>query len=200
MIKIKNDQRVVLLVISGPSGAGKGTLVKKLIHSVSSLNLSVSITTRKPRAKEVNGRDYIFVDEKYFQKGIKKGEFLEWAKVHGDYYGTPYKGVKESFKKGKDLVLEIDVQGAIQVKKKINSAVLIFVMPSSLMELKKRLIKRHTETPDLIKKRMQDAKEEIKYLKHYDYLVYNDNLQDAIQELKAIYLAEKCKVKRRKGA
>ncbi|HIP93172.1 MAG TPA: guanylate kinase [Desulfurobacteriaceae bacterium] len=184
----------LLLVISGPSGVGKTSLVKKFLEEFKSeVIFSISCTTRKPRPGEVHGKDYFFVDQKTFEKMIEKDELLEWANVHGNYYGTLKSFVYENLLKGKSVLLDIDPHGAFQIKQKIRDSVLIFILPPSWDELKKRLQKRKSESESEIQKRLRRAREEIKFCKDYDYLIVNDRLEKAYEVLKSIYIAEKRK-------
>ncbi len=180
-----------LFVISGPSGAGKGTLVTKLLKRLPDLHFSISLTTRKPRSGELPGIDYHFVSEEEFLKKIESNEFLEWAKVHDHYYGTLYEPIKRNLKAGKDVILEIDVQGALQVKKKVPDSILIFISPPSVEELKTRLQGRKTETGKAMEVRIQDALRELKQAKKYDYEVINDEVDKATRELIKIIQSER---------
>lgn len=191
-VKVKRNSRV--FVISGPSGAGKGTLIKNLLQRVDNIMLSISVTTRLPRNGEKNGVHYFFVSEAAFKKKIREGQFLEWACVHGDYYGTPAGFVKKQIARGKDVVLELDVQGALTVKKKEKSACLIFVMPSSLKALERRLMLRGTETRAEISRRLKTARKELGFLSFYDTLIYNDDLEEAVQNLVSVVQAERLKI------
>ena len=193
-VRIRKKRVPRIFIISGPSGAGKGTLIKRLLAGVQGISLSVSMTTRVPRNGELKGVDYIFVDEKKFRKNIRDDSLLEWARVHDDYYGTPSNYVKKMLTQGKDVLLELDVQGAVKVKKKIKNAVLIFVMPSSFKELERRLVKRGTESRAEIKKRLEDAKKELTCLSFYDYLIYNDTLDAAARELASVVTAERLRL------
>jgi len=187
----------LLLVISGPSGVGKTSLVKKFLEEFKNeVIFSISCTTRKPRPGEVHGKDYFFVDQKTFEKMIEKDELLEWANVHGNYYGTLKSFVYENLLKGKSVLLDIDPHGAFQIKQKIRDSVLIFILPPSWDELKKRLQKRKSESESEIQKRLRRAREEIKFCKDYDYLIVNDRLEKAYEVLKSIYIAEKRKTRR----
>ncbi len=190
----KNKGR--LFVISGPSGVGKGTLRERLFQSVSGLNYSVSVTTRKPRKNEQDGKDYYFVDEDIFKRNIKDGKFAEWALVHGEYKGTLLATIEQNLKEGKDLILEIDVQGAMQLKGKFPEGVFIFIAPPSWDKLESRLRGRNTEDEDELKKRLKDAHYELKQIKYYEYLIVNNHLEKALEELKAIVISERCRVKR----
>jgi len=187
----------ILLVISGPSGVGKTSLVKKFLEEFKNeVIFSISCTTRKPRPGEVHGKDYFFVDKKTFEKMIEKDELLEWAKVHGNYYGTLKSFIYENLLKGKSILLDIDPHGAFQIKEKIKDSVLIFILPPSLEELKKRLQKRKSESESEIQKRLRRAMEEIKFCKDYDYLIVNDKFEKAYEILRSIYIAEKRKTYR----
>lgn len=184
----------LLLVVSGPAGAGKGTLDTVLLSRHNDMKLSVSATTRKPRNSEIDGVHYFFISEDKFKEMIANGEFLEHMHVFGmNYYGTPRKFVEEQLKRGIDIILEIDVQGAMKVKKAYPEAVLIFIAPPSMSELKSRLIGRGTETEAQIEKRFATAFEEIKYIQDYDYVVVNDVVDMAVSRMEAIITAEKCR-------
>ncbi len=194
---VKRKKTGTLIVLSGPSGAGKGTICNELLKQVDTLSLSISMTTRSPRGNEVDGKDYYFVTKEQFEEDIKKGNFLEYAKVHGDnYYGTPKRKVEESLASGKDIILEIDIQGALEVKEKMEESIFIFIMPPSMRELKDRLIKRNTESKDKIIERFKNAYKEINEVTKYNYIVINDEIQNAVDKVKAIILAEKCRVDR----
>ncbi len=193
---VKEKKAGSLIIISGPSGAGKGTIVNELIKNTN-LNLSISMTTRPKREGEVEGKDYYFVTKQEFAKQIKKGNFLEYANVNGDnYYGTPKDKVLKSLENGKDIILEIDIQGALKVKEKYKEGIFIFIMPPSMRELKNRLIRRNTETIDKVITRFKDAYQEINEVTKYNYVVINDTLDEAVEKVKAIILAEKCRVDR----
>ncbi|MBZ4687054.1 MAG: guanylate kinase [Clostridia bacterium] len=188
----------LLIVLSGPSGAGKGTLSKLLVKEMPNLYCSVSATTRPKREGEVDGVNYYFISEEEFMEMKAKGEFLEWAKVYDNYYGTPIKKVEEQLRKGNDVLLEIDIQGALQVKKRFSKGVFIFIVPPSIDELKRRIIKRGTDPQEVINKRMSCVQDELSYVSEYDYVVVNDNLETALEKLKAIITAEKCRPHRQK--
>ncbi|MDI3535457.1 MAG: guanylate kinase [Thermosediminibacterales bacterium] len=188
----------LLVVISGPSGAGKGTLCERLLKKNHSIYKSVSMTTRQPRKGEIDGESYYFITEEEFKNKIKNGEFLEWAKVYGNYYGSPRAKVLEKLRQGMDVLLEIDIQGAIQVKKSFSDGVFIFILPPSFEELSERIKKRATEDEKTIYLRLKSAYEEIKHALEYDYIIVNDDIQDAVDKLEAIIKAEKCRAKRNK--
>lgn len=185
-----------LIVLSGPSGAGKGTLCRYLLSSQSGLQLSISATTRPPRNGEVDGVHYFFMTKEDFEKQIQAGCFLEWAQVYDNFYGTPYRPVEEALAQGKDVLLEIDIQGALQVKQHYPEATLIFIAPPSLEELARRIYGRGTDSSDVIQKRLSMASAELEYIDRYDYCVINDDVERASARLKAILTAEKCRVYR----
>ena len=187
-----NDGR--LFVISGPSGAGKGTICKKLLESVD-ISISTSMTTRAPRPGEIDGKDYYFVTADEFEEKIANGGMLEYARVFDNIYGTPKDMVIKQLERGRDVILEIDVQGGLQIKKKMpEQAVLVFVLPPDLTTLRQRIIDRGTETEEVIDKRFNEAINEIKLIGEYDYYVVNDELDDAVYDLKAIIMAERRRV------
>lgn len=182
------------IVLSGPSGSGKGTLVKELIKNKQFL-LSISATTRQPRQGEQEGVDYFYKERAEFERMIKAGELLEHAEFCGNYYGTPKAFIEESVEAGKDVILEIEVEGALQIKKVYPDAIFIFVVPPSLTELEKRLVGRNTETREVIDQRLARAKEEILYYEQYDYVVVNDRLVHATEAIEGIVRSEKLKSK-----
>ena len=177
-----------LFVISGPSGTGKGTICKELIKD-DKIRLSVSMTTRNPREGEVHGVSYYFAIKEEFLQIIEAGGFLEYAEVFGNYYGTPKMEVLELLDEGIDVLLEIDVQGALQIKEVYPEAVLVFILPPSMEELRARLTGRGTETQDVVERRLGEAAKEISYVKHYDYAVINDDLEEAIENVKTVIKA-----------
>ena len=188
--------RGALVVISGPSGCGKGTICRDLLRKNQDYLISTSVTTRQARKGEVDGRDYYFITEEDHRRMVENDELLEYAKVHNNYYGTPKKKVIDQVDKGKVVILEIDVQGALQVKKKHPEVITIFVLPPSMEELERRIVDRNTETEAQIEKRMSNAYKEIALVEEYDYFVVNDDLDKAITDIRAILIAEKQKVKR----
>ncbi len=187
MAQVNKSARVrgSIIVISAPSGAGKSTLVKRLLAALPGLRFSVSCTTRPPRPGEKNARDYFFVTRERFQRMIAAEEFVEWADVFGHLYGTSRRQLRAAQEAGKDILLDIDVQGHRQVRKKLPEAVSIFVLPPSFRELVRRLRARHSDTPDVIERRLRDARKEIRHWPEYDYLVVNDRLPQAVQALRA---------------
>ncbi|MEO2065726.1 MAG: guanylate kinase [Desulfurobacteriaceae bacterium] len=189
-------ERGLLIVISAPSGTGKTTLTHMLLKEFPNMEFSISFTTRKPRPGEVNGKDYWFISREEFLRRIEEGDFLEWAEVYGNLYGTSKSQVLKALNEGKDVLLDIDTQGALQVKENFPEAVLIFILPPSLEELERRLKNRGTDPEEVIEKRLKVAREEIKRAKFYDYIVVNDVLEVAYNKLKSIISAEKCKTKR----
>ena len=186
----------LILVISAPSGAGKTTLCKRLLQSSSSFISSVSFTTRRPRRNEIEGVDYYFVSQKEFQKMIEKRRFIEWTEVHGRLYGTSANLLDQAIKEEKDVLLEVDVKGGAEIKKNCPQAVLIFLLPPSWQELEKRLANRGTEDEEKVARRIKQAKREIKYAPHYDYLIVNDDINRALEDLLAIIQAERCRMDR----
>ncbi len=189
-------ERGLLIVISAPSGTGKTTLCHMLLKEFENMEFSISYTTRPPRKGEVNGRDYFFIDRDTFEKMIEENEFLEWAEVYGNLYGTSKSQVLKALESGKDILLDIDVQGALQVKKNLPESVLIFILPPSLKELERRLRKRGTDSEKTIERRLKIAREEIKKSIYYDYIVINDILEVAFNKLESIIIAEKCRTER----
>ena len=175
--------RGILFVLSGPSGAGKGTLRRLLFQRLPGLAYSVSCTTRQPRPGETEGVEYHFVSEEAFREMIAQGRFLEWAKVHDHFYGTRASDVREVLERGLDVVLEIDVQGALQVKKAIPEAVTLFIDPPSVEELERRLSCRGTEAPEERRLRLMNAKAEMEQARSYDHRVVNDHLEEALEDL-----------------
>ncbi len=186
----------LLLVVSGPSGAGKGTVCRALMKQNPDICMSVSATTRKPRPGEVDGESYYFLDEDTFRAMIDKHEFIEWACFCQNYYGTPRKKVEELLEAGKDVILEIEVQGAMQVKSKFPEGVYIFVMPPSLEELERRLTGRGTEAPEVVKERLKTALWECSNIEKYNYILINDEVDSAVQRFASVIEAEKMRIER----
>lgn len=185
-----------LLIISGPAGTGKGTVCKELLKRNKDIVFSVSATTRQPRVGEVDGVNYYFITKEKFESMIENDEFLEYAYVHTNYYGTPKKFVLDQIEKGEIVLLEIDVQGAMQIKKNFSEAVFIFLLPPTMEELKNRIVKRGTETEEDINRRYENAFKELDFVGNYDYFVINDVVEDAVADIEAIIRAEKLRVKR----
>ncbi|MDR1018336.1 MAG: guanylate kinase [Lachnospiraceae bacterium] len=189
-------KRGILVVVSGFSGAGKGTLMKNLLLQHNDYALSISATTRKPRSGEEEGREYFFKTKEEFETMIENGDLIEYANYVGNYYGTPKDYVEDKLSQGKDVILEIELQGALKVKERFPKTLLLFVIPPSVSELKKRLIGRGTESEEVINARINRAKEESKYIKDYDYLIVNDDLNICTNELHQIIQNEHYRVNR----
>ncbi len=189
------NKKGLLVIVSGPSGAGKGTVVSELIKNTS-YALSTSITTRQAREGEIDGVHYFFRNTQEFETMIKKNELLEYAEFCGNYYGTPIFYVEEQLKQGKNVILEIEVQGALQVKERYKDAILIFLTPPNITELRNRLEKRATETLEKINMRMKRAREEIKLIDKYDYIVINNIVEEAVNNINNIVESEKMSAKR----
>lgn len=183
-------EKGILIVVSGFSGSGKGTIMRELLKKYDNYALSVSATTRVPRPGEEEGREYFFKSTEEFEKMIAKDELIEYAKYVNNYYGTPKMYVQEQLQKGKDVILEIEIQGALKVKEKYPDTLLLFITPPSAQELKNRLIRRGTEEMDVIEKRMKTAAWEAQFMDQYDYIVINDELQTCVEELHAIIQSE----------
>jgi guanylate kinase len=190
------ERKGLLLVVSGPSGAGKTTLCQEIRAMVPGLRPSVSYTTRHPRPGEVNGREYFFVDERTFARMAEQDEFAEWAIVYGHHYGTPRKAMADMIEQGIDVLLEIDVQGAMQIKSKFPQAVNVYVLPPSIKELRRRLEGRAGDAPEEITRRLQRARDEVRSYRHYDYIVRNEDLKEAVKALEAIITAERIRTTR----
>ncbi|SDK42699.1 guanylate kinase [Natronincola ferrireducens] len=190
------DQKGLLIVISGPSGAGKGTICKSLLNANKDIKISVSATTRSPRKGEVEGKNYYFISKEQFEEMLQEDALLEYAKVYENYYGTPKNYVLENLDSGNDVLLEIDIVGALQVKEKFKDGIFIFILPPSLEELKNRIVGRGTESDKDIEIRYGCAIEEIEQVIKYDYAVINDDIERATRDVEAIIKAEKCKVSR----
>lgn len=193
---IKTKKQGLLIVLSGPSGSGKNTVCDELKKNNPNIWESISMTSRKPRKGEENGKAYYFVSEEEFEENIKKDKMLEYAKFAGNYYGTPKDSVQKHLDKGEDVILVIEIQGALQIKKKIPHALFIFLLPPSMKELKRRLTARHTESEEKIMERFETAYKEINELSKYNYVIVNDKVSEAVSKLDAIIKAEKCRVDR----
>lgn len=190
-------EKGLLIVLSGPSGVGKGTVRKEIFSQKNNaFEYSISMTTRLPREGEVDGTDYFFKTREEFETLIEQGKLLEYAEFVGNYYGTPVDYVRETTDKGKDVFLEIEVEGAKQVREKFPDGLFIFLSPPSLSELKNRIVTRGTETEEIINNRMNVAKEEIEMMHLYDYVVENDTVENACEKIKAIIIAEHCRRER----
>jgi guanylate kinase len=190
-------EKGLLIVLSGPSGVGKGTVRKEIFSQKNtSFEYSISMTTRSPRAGEVDGVDYFFKSREEFEDLIEQGKLLEYAEFVGNYYGTPVDYVRETTLKGKDVFLEIEVEGAKQVREKFPDGLFIFLSPPSLSELKNRIVTRGTESEEIINNRMNVAREEIEMMHLYDYVVENDTVENACEKIKAIIVAEHCRRER----
>jgi guanylate kinase len=190
------DRRGILFIISAPSGTGKTTLCKQLATKLPGLWHSISCTTRKPRPNEEHGREYYFISEQAFQEMIARNEFIEWAHVYGHLYGTPRKSLAEKIDQGIDVLLEIDVQGAMQVKKRFEDSVSIFILPPSMTVLKARLQTRASDTPEEIQGRLNKVKEEVWSYREYAYIVRNEDLGRSLRDLESIFWSERLKTKR----
>ena len=193
----QHHRKGLLLVVSGPAGVGKGTIDRVLLERNTNMRLSVSATTRAPRPGEIDGVHYFFISDDKFKEMAEKNEFLEYIHVFNlHYYGTPRSFVEEEIAMGHDVLLEIDVQGAMRVREAYPGAVLVFIAPPSMGKLKSRLVGRGTETPEVIERRFQTAFSELEYMKNYDYIVVNDVLDVAISHMEHIVDAEKCRSER----
>ncbi|GAB6163243.1 guanylate kinase [Desulfothermus naphthae] len=190
------ENKGIALIISGPSGAGKGTLVKMLIEEFPNIQFSISYTTRKPREGEIDGIDYVFISKEEFKKLIKEDMFAEWANVHGNYYGTPRKEIEEKLNKGFDVVFDVDVQGAKSLKQSLRQGVFVFILPPSIDELKRRLVRRGGDDPKTIEIRLKNAQKEMEAIDEFEYVILNDDLNKAYDNLRCIYLSAKCRVRR----
>ena len=191
------NEKGKLIVISGPSGSGKSTVVNRAIQGREDMCFSTSVTTRSPRPGEVDGKDYFFIDPQRFQEMVERDELLEYAQYVAHSYGTPRAFVEQKLNEGMNVILDIEVQGARQVREKMQNAVLIFIIPPSLEELRRRLVNRGTDAADVIEARLQRAAEELKEADLYDYLIINDDLDTAAREFTSILTAEHCRVPHR---
>lgn len=190
------ERRGILFIISAPSGTGKTTLCKQIVADIPGLWHSVSCTTRKPRVGETHGQEYFFTDEQQFQGMVERNEFIEFAHVYGNWYGTPRKAVTDKIEQGIDVLLEIDVQGALTVKKKFQDAVYIFILPPSFEVLRERLQHRASDSKEDIQRRLLKVKEEVWSFHEYHYIVRNDDLVQSRRELETIFIAERLKTSR----
>ena len=186
----------IIFVISSPSGGGKTTICRELLKESPGLNYSISVTSRPPREGEEEGKDYFFISEEEFNERIRRNEFAEWAEVHGHRYGTPHRFLEKAAGSGQDIILDIDVKGALQLRKEYRDSCLIFLLPPSPEILAARLRKRKTDDEKEIERRLAIAREELSFLGEYDYAVVNRNLSQAVEKIKAIITAEGCRVKR----
>jgi guanylate kinase len=182
-----------LFCVAAPSGTGKSSLVKALLELDSHLAVSVSHTTRRPRGQEVDGREYCFVDETSFRAMIARGEFFEWAEVHGNLYGTSRRAIEDRLARGDDVVLEIDWQGALQIKQLFPHAVLIFILPPSWDELRQRLLRRGEDGDEVIARRMANARDEVAQARHFDYVIINSLFETALFDLKTVVHSQRLK-------
>ena len=186
----------LLVVVSGPSGCGKGTVLKQLIENDEHVFYSVSATTRSPRVGEVDGVHYYFISKEQFEEKIASGGMLEYGSYVGNYYGTPKQAVEEKCAAGYDVILEIEVQGAMQLREKCPDAVFVFIIPPSMEELEHRLVNRQTETQEVIQNRLNTARTELQFAPKYDYIVVNQTVEQAVSDIRAILQAEKCRSNR----
>lgn len=191
--------RGTLFVVSSPSGGGKGTLIRRVLEVVDNLSYSVSYTTRGPRPTEVNGREYFFVDRATFEEMVADGEFLEWACVHGNFYGTSRRQIAEKTASGIDIILEVDVQGAASVRKLLMDSVSVFILPPSYELLYQRLCARGTDSPENLELRMRNAPDELKQYSSFDYVIINDEVERAVGQLASIIYAERARCVRQDG-
>jgi guanylate kinase len=186
----------ILFVVSAPSGAGKTTLCQQIVSAVPGLRHSISCTTRRPRPGEQHGREYFFMDEPAFRRMVDRGEFVEWATVYGHLYGTPRRQLQEMTESGTDVLLDVDVQGARQIKQRFQDAIYIYILPPSLQVLRTRLLQRAGDSPEEIERRLQQAREEVWSYRDYDYVIKNEDVKQALKELEAVILTERIRTKR----
>lgn len=191
-------KRGFLIIVSGPSGAGKGTVCESLLKEKKDIYYSISATTRKPRKGEFDGENYYFLAEKVFKEMIDKGELLEWAEIYGNYYGTPSKKILSCLEHGQDVLLEIDAQGAKNIVSKIPEALLIYILPPSFQELEHRIKNRATDTEEVINHRLSMARKEIAKAFLYDYVIVNETIEDTVKSIQAILRAERLSVEQNK--
>jgi guanylate kinase len=188
-------RRGILFVISGPSGVGKGTIKEALLRNLQDIKLSISATTRPMREGEIEGRDYFYLSPEEFAGKLENDDFLEYASVYSNMYGTPKQYVMDKIQSGYDVLLEIDIQGALKVKEKMPDGVFIFIQPPSVEALEQRINGRGKDSPESIQTRLAACREEMTMVLHYDYLVINDELDEAMQKVQSIIIAERCRVK-----
>ena len=193
---LKTKKQGLLIVLSGPSGCGKNSVIKQLLTIRPNCWISISCTSRQPRPGEENGKDYYFLSKEEFEKDITKEQFLEYAEYAGNYYGTPKKYIQQHLDQGEDVILEIEIQGALKIKEQLPETIFIFIMPPSMQELKRRLQNRKTEDAAKIDKRFKRAYEEINEISKYNYVVVNDVIETAAAKVNAILEAERCRVDR----
>lgn len=182
-----------IFVLSGPSGSGKSTLIRHVRESFPALAYSVSHTSRKPRGAEINGVDYHFVSREIFTGMIQKGEFVEWAEVYKDYYGTSVSSLEGPTSQGLDVIMDVDIRGAENIKARFEESILVYVLPPSLEELAKRLKSRGTDSDETVRRRLEKAAGEIRNCRWYDYLIFNEDLMCAVDEMKSVIVAERCR-------
>ena len=193
---VSNMEKGLLILVSGASGTGKGTVCKKILADMPEIFYSISATTRQPRPGESDGVEYFFITKEEFKNWIAEDKFLEYAEVYGNFYGTPLHKIEERRNRGEHVLLEIDTQGALNVMKKVPDGVYIFLLPPSLAELRDRIKNRGTETPESLDRRLNAAKSEIEIGRKYKYVVINDTVDEAVKKIKAIISAELCKTSR----
>jgi guanylate kinase len=192
--------RGMLVVVSSPSGGGKGTLIRRALKTVPNLGYSISFTTRRPREGETNGRDYFFVSVDEFKQKIEAGDFLEWAKVHGNLYGTSYAQIQRELIEGHDIILEIDVQGAASVRRLVDDVVSVFILPPTFEILRARLEARGSERPDDLALRLKNSRGEVEHYREFRYVIINEDAEQAAAQLASIIYAERARVERQEEA